>query len=82
MTILLFCRETQAVILHNFIEAVITIKHDVAECLTDAAIEQACHVEDYHWRRRELGPAKTIQAFVLQVLHGNTAWRIPCGWPI
>jgi hypothetical protein len=73
MTILLFCRETQAVILHNFIEAVITIKHDVAECLTDAAIEQACHVEDYHWRRRELGPAKTIQAFVLQVLHGNTA---------
>ena len=74
MTILLFCRETQAVILHNFIEAVITIKHDVAECLTDAAIEQACHVEDYHWRRRELGPAKTIQAFVLQVLHGNTAY--------
>jgi hypothetical protein len=45
----------------------------VADCLTSASIEQACRAENHRWRQRDLGPAKTIQAFVLQVLHGNTA---------
>ena len=28
---------------------------------------------EYRWRERELGPAETVWAFLLQVLHGNTA---------
>jgi hypothetical protein len=60
-------------VIQNLIKAVATVKAGVAECLTSAAIEQACRAEKHDWRRRDLGPAKTIQAFVLQVLHGNTA---------
>src|SRR5260221_7999801 len=57
----------------NLVEAVTTVKRSVAVCLTSASIERACHAENHRWRQRDLGPAKTIQAFVLQVLHGNTA---------
>jgi hypothetical protein len=58
---------------NNLIEAVRTVKQTVAHCLTAASIEQACRAEGHRWRQRDLGPAKTIQAFLLQVLHGNTA---------
>ncbi|HEY5315758.1 MAG TPA: IS4 family transposase [Pirellulales bacterium] len=57
----------------NLIDAVETIKRSVAQCLTATSIEQACRAEGHRWRRRELDPAKTIQAFIVQVLHGNTA---------
>jgi hypothetical protein len=50
-----------------------TIKQNVARCLTSTAIEQSCHQEQYHWRERDCGPTATIHAFLLQVLHGNTA---------
>ena len=53
--------------------ALATLKRAVANCLTAPAIEQACRAENYSWRERELGPAKTIHAFIAQVLHGNTA---------
>jgi Transposase DDE domain len=59
--------------IRNLVEAVTTVKRSVAACLTSVSIERACCVENHRWRRRDLGPAKTIQAFVLQVLHGNTA---------
>jgi hypothetical protein len=49
------------------------IKKNVAVALSAQAIEQACHDTQYVWRERELGPAQTIWAFLLQVLHGNTA---------
>jgi hypothetical protein len=73
MTKLLFFSGTPAVIRGNFIEAVSRIKQNVAQCLSDEAIEQACRTEGHRWRRRDLGPAKTVQAFVMQILHGNTA---------
>jgi hypothetical protein len=57
----------------NIVDAVATVKRNVANCLTGEAIEQACHAENYRWRERELGPAKTVHAFITQVLHGNTA---------
>jgi len=59
--------------IRNLIEAVTTIKRSVADCLTSASIKRDCHAENHRWRQRDLGPAKTIQAFVLQVLQGNTA---------
>jgi Transposase DDE domain len=57
----------------NIIDAVAAIKRNVAHCLTSESIEQACRAEQHCWRKRELGPAKTIHAFLIQVLHGNAA---------
>jgi len=57
----------------NIVDAVATIKRNVANCLTEKSIQQACHAENYQWRQRELGPVATIHAFLVQVLHGNTA---------
>jgi len=45
----------------------------VAQLLQGAAIESICHQIGYTWRERTLGPVATIHAFLLQVLHGNTA---------
>jgi hypothetical protein len=49
------------------------IKKNVAAALSAQAIEQVCRETNHQWRERELGPAQTIWAFLLQVLHGNTA---------
>jgi hypothetical protein len=57
----------------SIVDAVATIKRSVAECLTVESIHQACRQVGHTWRERELGPAQTIWAFLLQVLHGNTA---------
>ncbi len=57
----------------SIVNAIATIKRSVAECLTAQSIQQACRDEHYRWRERDLGPAKTVYAFLLQVLHGNTA---------
>ena len=57
----------------SIVDAVATIKRSVANCLTETAVEQACHAEKYSWRQRELGPVETVHAFIIQVLHGNTA---------
>ncbi len=57
----------------SIVDAVATIKRGVAECLTAESIHQACRQVGHTWRERELGPAQTIWAFLLQVLHGNTA---------
>lgn len=57
----------------SIVAAVATIKRSVADCLTAESIHQACREVGYTWRDRELGPVPTIWAFLLQVLHGNTA---------
>ena len=57
----------------SIVDAVATIKRSVAQCLTVESIDQACRQVGHTWRERELGPAPTIWAFLLQVLHGNTA---------
>lgn len=36
-------------------------------------IERICREVGHAWRDRRLGPAATVHAFLLQVLHGNTA---------
>lgn len=57
----------------SIVQAVARIKRNVAECLTETAITQACREVGYVWRQRELGPAQTVWAFVLQVLYSNAA---------
>ncbi len=58
---------------HSILRAVGQIKSDVAGHLKAATIERICRELNYTWRERLLGPVVTVQAFLLQVLHGNTA---------
>lgn len=57
----------------SIVQAVARIKRNVAEFLTAESISQACRDSGHRWRERELGPAATVWAFLLQVLHGNTS---------
>lgn len=57
----------------SILEAVRSIKSDVAAHLQATMIERLCHELGHVWRERMLGPVVTIRAFLMQVLHGNTA---------
>ena len=57
----------------SIVEAVARIKRNVAALLTAESIVAACRETGHRWRERELGPAATVWAFLLQVLHGNTS---------
>lgn len=57
----------------HLIAALERIKKNVATALSAESVEAACLAVHYTWRERELGPVQTIWAFLLQVLHGNTA---------
>jgi hypothetical protein len=41
--------------------------------IDDEAIESAMRESGHDWRNRKLGPIATVQMFLLQILHGNTA---------
>lgn len=53
-------------ILENF-------KNNWTEAFDRAGIEEVCQRLGYNWRERTLGPATTIQLFMLQILLGNTS---------
>jgi hypothetical protein len=53
--------------------AIARIKADVAAHLEAAMIERLCRELGHVWRDRILSPVVTIHAFLMQVLHGNTA---------
>ena len=57
----------------SILAALARIKADVAVYLQAATIEQICGELGYAWRDRVLSPAVTVHAFLLQVLHANTA---------
>ena len=57
----------------SIVQAVARIKRNVAEFLTAESIVEVCRESGHTWRERELGPAATVWAFLLQVLHGNTS---------
>jgi hypothetical protein len=57
----------------NIAHALCQIKSDVARALEPAVILRLCHELGHSWRNRQLDPVSTVQAFLLQVLHGNTA---------
>lgn len=58
---------------HSILGALQRIKADVAVHLQASMIEELAHQVGHSWRERTLGPVVTIHAFLLQVLHGNTA---------
>ena len=51
------------------------IKSDLEPHLPASSVERACREAGHRWRERKLGPVATLQLFVLQVLHCNTAIR-------
>lgn len=57
--------------------AIAWIKADVAHYLTPQAIKSICRKFGHTWRERILDPVTTVHLFLLQVLHGNTAWSGP-----
>lgn len=48
-------------------------KADVAKALSAETIRTVCESLGHVWRERVLDPVTTIQVFLLQILHGNTA---------
>ena len=54
-------------------QVVMQFKNDVSRAFDPATIVALCRLIGYALRDRELGPVATVQAFLLQVLHGNTA---------
>ena len=48
-------------------------KADVAKALSPEIIRKVCDLLGHVWRERVLDPVTTIQVFLLQILHGNTA---------
>jgi hypothetical protein len=57
----------------NITDALAQIKSDVARALEASLITRLCVELGHRWRKRELDPATTVQGFLLQVLHHNTA---------
>lgn len=49
------------------------LTQDLADELSSDAIEQACKEDKCSWHQRAVNPVTTIDLFILQVLHGNTA---------
>jgi hypothetical protein len=48
-------------------------KADVGKTLSNETIRSVCDLLGHVWRDRVLDPATTIQVFLLQIVHGNTA---------
>jgi len=54
-------------------QIVMQFKNDISRAFNPTAIVAMCRLIGHTWRDRQLGPVETVQAFLLQVLHGNTA---------
>jgi hypothetical protein len=57
----------------SILRALAQIKADIAVHLQATVIERICREIGHGWRDRVLTPVVTVHAFLLQVLHGNTA---------
>ena len=55
-------------------EALRHIKAELAALLDAPTILALCREVGYQWRARLLDPVTTVHLFILQILHGNTAW--------
>lgn len=49
------------------------VREDLAGLLDRKAVEQVCRDLQYAWRDRRLDPYTTLQLFILQMVHQNTA---------
>jgi hypothetical protein len=58
---------------HTIAQIVARFKSDVGSALLPETIDEVCQSLGHTWRDRILTPVVTLQAFLLQVLHGNMA---------
>ena len=49
------------------------VKEDPTRLIDRGVVERACREAGHRWRERELDPVRTLEAFVVQIAHGNTA---------
>jgi len=49
------------------------IKRDPRALIDPGCVARACRASGHEWRERTLGPLATLEAFAVQVAHGNTA---------
>lgn len=54
-------------------QVVMQFKHDIGRAFDPGAILALCRSIGHVWRSRQLDPVVTLQGFLLQMLHGNTA---------
>jgi hypothetical protein len=54
-------------------QVVMQFKHNVGQAFQPGAVVALCRSIGHVWRERHLDPVATLQGFLLQVLHGNTA---------
>lgn len=57
----------------SIVNALGRIKVEVAAWLTPETIQSICQTLGHTWRERLLDPVTTLQLFLVQILHGNTA---------
>lgn len=57
----------------NISQIIVQFKANVAAALSAETIVQICCSLGHTWRERVLDPVATVQVFLLQILHGNTA---------
>lgn len=57
----------------SILEAIGRIKAEVAQWLAPETIQRICQMLGHTWRERILDPVTTVQLFLLQMVHGNTA---------
>lgn len=57
----------------SILEAIGRIKAEVAQWLAPETIARICQTLGHTWRERILDPATTVQLFLVQMVHGNTA---------
>lgn len=57
----------------NIAAAVAQIKSNLASVLPGDVIARLCRQLGHKWRKRCLDPMTTVHAFLIQILHGNTA---------
>jgi len=57
----------------TILQIVRQLKADVAKAIDPTAVLEVCERLKVQWRKRILDPAITVQVFLVQILHGNTA---------
>jgi len=56
------------------LEVLKPIKAELAQGLDAPTMLTLCRAVGYPWRPRLLAPGTTVPRFMLQILHGHTAW--------
>ena len=57
----------------SIVDAALRIKGDPAALIDPFIVEGVCEEEKHRWRDRVLDPVRTLEAFAMQMAHGNTA---------